>query len=211
MNITKPSYEILTDLKKTNFLENIEIAARACYKSEDKIKDGSAEQIVKMLVDKGHMAMIEHAPSISVKFTSNRGFTHEIVRMRLASFAQTSTRYVNYSREKFGSSISVCMPDYIERQSEEVKKIFIDTWGCCQDNYMKLTVDHKIPAQIARDLLPIGIEADIIVTCNLREWKHILELRTANVAHPIMHEIMRPLLNEFQENIPVIFDGVCYE
>lgn len=211
MKLNKPGYEILTDIKGIDFLKFIELAARVCYKSEDRIGEGTDIIITKMLLDNDHLAMIEHAPNIAVKFTANRGFTHEIVRMRLASFAQTSTRYVNYSKGKFGSEITICFPDYIENLPIEAKEIFINKWGGCQDGYMELVNVHKVAPQIARDILPIGIEADIIVTTNLREWLHIMKLRTDNTVHPIMHEVMRPLLREFQENIPVIFDGVYYE
>jgi len=211
MRIGKPSYEIMTDIENTDFLKFIEIAARSCYKSEDKIEEGSDIKMAKMLMRNNHTAMIEHAPNIAVKFTANRGFTHEIVRMRIASFAQTSTRYVNYNRDKFGNEIAVCLPDYIKNLPSEARNVFLDSWKYSQDSYMELVNDYNVAPQIARDVLPIGIEADIIVTTNLREWLHIMNLRTADVAHPIMHELMRPLLKEFQEHIPVIFDGVSYE
>ena len=117
MKTTKPGYEILTNIKGTDFLKQIEIAARTCYKSEGLICEGSDVTLTKKLLQRKHEAMIEHAPNISVKFTANRGFTHEIVRMRLASFGQESTRYVNYSKDKFGNEITVCVPDYILKQS----------------------------------------------------------------------------------------------
>jgi len=120
-----------------------------------------------------------------------------------------STRYVNYSKEKFGNEISVIIPDYIENLGQEAKDIFLSSWESSQNNYMKL-IGMGVKAQVARDVLPIGIKADIVVTTNIREWRHIMDLRTADVAHPIMHELMRPLLKEFQESIPLLFDDIEY-
>ena len=210
MKTVKPSYEILTDIKNTNFTKQIELASRTCYKSEGRIEEGSDIKLIKKILKRNHEAMIEHAPNISVKFTANRGFTHEIVRMRLASFGQESTRYVNYSKEKFGSEITVCVPDYIENLGTVVKQEFLDAWEHAQNVYMRQINVNKVPAQIARDVLPIGIKADIVVTSNIRHWRHMMKLRTEDVAHPIMHEVMRPLLKDFQDNIPLLFDDITY-
>ena len=213
MKTADPGYEILTDIKNTDFLSQIELAARTCYKSEDYIKLGSAEKMVKFIIDKGHEAMIEHAPNISVRFRANRGFTHEIVRMRLASFGQESTRWVNYAKEKFGSEITVCTPQYIKDLSPEVQAEFLRTWEITQNSYMALR-EKGVPAQIARDVLPIGIKADIVVTSNVRHWRHMLNLRAADAAgkaHPIMHELMRPLCKELQAYIPILFDDITWE
>lgn len=207
MKTIKPGYKILTDLKGTNFLSQIEIAARTCYKSEGLICEGSDTRLIKKLLHSQHEAMIEHAPNISVMFTANRGFTHEIVRMRLASFGQESTRYVNYSKEKFGNEITVCVPEYIKATGYEY--LFLESWIKAQDYYMRL-IEAGVKAQIARDVLPIGIKADIVVTSNVRHWRHMLKLRTEKVAHPIMHELMRPLLKEFQEAIPILFDDITF-
>jgi thymidylate synthase (FAD) len=210
MKLIEPGYEILTDIKSTNFTKQIEIAARTCYKSEGNIEEGSDIKLLKKLLKRNHEAMIEHAPNISVKFTANRGFTHEIVRMRLASFGQESTRYVNYSKDKHGAEINVCLPDYIKNLGKEAQAIFELSWIKSQNDYLNLVNNHKVPAQIARDVLPIGVKADIVVTSNVRHWRHMLKLRTEDVAHPIMHELMRPLLKEFQEAIPILFDDITY-
>ena len=207
MKKVKPSYEILTDLEGTEFLKQIEIAARVCYKSEGMICEGSDARLIAKLLERRHEAMIEHAPNISVMFTANRGFTHEIVRMRLASFGQESTRFVNYSKEKYGSEITVCIPAYIKESGFEY--IFLEAWQKAQECYMRL-IQAGVKAQIARDVLPIGVKADIVVTSNVRHWRHMLRLRTEKVAHPIMHEVMRPLLKDFQEAIPVLFDDIKY-
>lgn len=209
MKTVNPSYEIITPLDRDLFNSTIENAARICYKSEDKISQGSAQKLIMTLIRNGHEAMLEHAPNIAVKFRANRGFTHEIVRMRLASFAQESTRYVNYSKGQYGSEITICKPDYIKNLSPIQKNTFFTAWQAVENAYLQLIKDGVKP-QIARDILPIGVKADIVVTCNVRQWRHILRLRTEDVAHPIMHEIMRPLLAEFQRDLPELFTDIVY-
>jgi len=204
MKLVKPSYEILSSID--DFLKRIELVGRLCYKSEDKITDDSAEKFVSMLLKKGHGSVVEHAPNISVKFIANRGFTHEIVRHRLASHSQESTRYCNYGNDKFDNELTFCMPEYIE-QNAVMENHFKETSKLIEHSYLTL-INNDIPAQIARDILPIGIKAEIIVTANVREWRHILKLRTEKVAHPIMLELMRPLCKELQSRIPVLFDDV---
>ena len=129
--------------------------------------------------------MIEHGPNISVMLTANRGFTHEIVRMRLASFGQESTRYVNYSQDKYGNEITVCLPNYISMLDTASIDLFVRGWEIAQNYYMQL-IENGVKSQIARDILPIGIKADIVVTSNIRHWRNIFKLLTANNAHPIM-------------------------
>jgi len=202
MKFIKPSYEILTNINRDEFLKAIEKAARTCYKSEEKITNKSSSKFVKMLVERNHLAMIEHAPAISVKFIANRGFSHEIVRHRIASFAQESTRYCNYSLDKFKNSISFCMPKYLENSNMELE--YVAACGKAENEYFKLIKDGASP-QIARDVLPIGVKTEIIVTANLREWICIFELRTSPSAHPIMHELIAPLENELKSILPEIF------
>lgn len=213
MKTAQPRYEILTDIKNIDFLSHIELAARICYKSEGNIEPGSAERLIRNLLKRKHDAMLEHGPNISVKFTANRGFTHEIVRMRLASFAQESTRYVNYSQDKWQNEITVCLPDYIVALGEETVHMFMDSWRNSQDAYMAL-INKGVSPQIARDVLPIGIKADIVVTSNIRHWRHMMNLRAADAsgpAHPVMHEIMRPLCTEFKKYIPILFDDITWK
>jgi len=204
MKIVKPSYQILTELDGKSILQQIEVIARTCYKSEDKITETSGIALVKNLIKRGHEAMIEHGPLISIRFIANRGFTHEIVRMRLASFAQESTRYCNYSKGKFDGNVTFCMPEYII-DKDQFKK------HCekAETAYLNM-IEEGYPAQIARDILPIGVKAEIVVSTNIREWRHILKLRTDNASHPIMHELMRPLLKDLQNKVPILFDDITY-
>ena len=208
MIIQKPSYEILTDISPygTFELEQIERAARTCYKSEAFIADQaeSAKKLIKSLIEHGHESMLEHS-QLSVKFICDRGISHEIIRHRLASFAQESTRYCNYSKDKFGNQITVIAPP-IKEGTEAY-----NSWALlCQEaefTYFHL-LDQGVKPEIARDVLPTSLKTEIVVTANYREWRHILKLRTAPDAHPQIREIMVPLLEELKDTIPVIFDDI---
>lgn len=213
--VTTPRYVILHHPK--DVLMRIERAARTCYKSEDKITAGSAEKLVRNLLKRGHMAMIEFGGSASVRFISNRGFTHEMVRHRLCSFGQESTRYCNYSKGKFGSETTVCDPaevlamrvkgDDAIVQKARWKLWMLESWANAEEDYLKL-VNDGCPAEIAREVLPIGLKAEIVVEANVREWRHIFSQRAGHLAHPRMRELMVPLVHDFAERMPVIFDDL---
>jgi len=206
MKIVKPSYEIMYYNPDT--IKLLEKAGRTCYKSEDKITDESADKFIKMLIDRGHEAMIEHSV-ITVKFISNRGFTHELVRMRLASYAQESTRYCNYSKDKFGNEITVIEPYWFHDSSSESKGQWTAFIKFSEASYFKL-LENGIQAQGARGVLPIDIKTEIIITANIREWRHIFKLRCAKAAHPDMRRLMIPLLNNVSKMFPVLFDDVLF-
>lgn len=192
----------------------IERAARTCYKSEDKITNGSAEKLTRGLIERGHYAMIEFGGWIVVKFFSNRGFTHELVRHRLSSLAQESTRYCNYAKGKFGGAITCVDPSAMlemkvsdPEKRAEFKADMIESWYNSEASYLSL-VERGCPAEIAREVLPIGLKAEIVIGANVREWRLIMTQRTSGKAHPRMRELMRPLLAELRERIPVVFDDV---
>lgn len=205
MRIIKAGYEILSPINREEMLKSIEIAGRICYKSEDKITEDSASKFVKMLISRGHEAMIEHT-SLSVKFICDRGVSHEIVRHRIASYAQESTRYCNYSNDKFENKITVIEPCFFEKDSKQYITWF-QTCNEAEDFYFELLEEGATP-QEARSVLPNSLKTEIVVTMNLREWRHFFKLRTAKVAHPQMREVAIPLLNEFKEKLPEIFDDI---
>ena len=209
MKIIDPSYEILTPIDGDEILKLLEISGRTCYKSEDKIDKESSKKFVRMLIEKGHEAMIEHF-NITIKFIHNRGFTHELVRHRLCSFAQESTRYCNYSKDKFDNQITVIAP-YWMGLDWSGKGDAIDKWTDCilwaETTYNSLMALGLAP-QAARGILPNDLKTEIITTANLREWRHIFKLRTSFAAHPDMERIMTPLLREMQKKIPIIFDDI---
>ena len=211
MRIIEPSYEILTPINGDEVLKAIEKVARTCYKSEDKIGEGTAERMAAMLIKNKHEAMIEFF-DITVKFTHNRGFTHEMVRHRLCSFAQESSRYCNYSEDKFGNEITVIQPYWINRDIY-LQEDWEVTIGRVENDYFNILAYFKrnnLPGgpQAARGILPNDLKTEINVKANLREWRTIFKLRTAPSAHPDMRRVMIPLLEELRGKIPVIFDDI---
>lgn len=205
MKVISPSYEIVHISNGNTILKHIEEAGRTCYKSEDKITDSSAKEFVNRILKLGHLSVIEHE-SASVRFICDRGITHEIVRHRLASYSQESTRYANYSQNKFGHEITVIKPCFWAEGTPEYT-LWHSSMLQAEAVYLKLIQSGASP-QEARSVLPNSLKTEIVVTCNLREWRHIFSLRCAKAAHPQMREIMLPLLSDFHNSIPVIFDDL---
>ena len=221
MNVIKSSYEILTPINGITELQHIERIGRVCYKSEGLItEDGeSAKKFVSMLIKRGHEAMIEHS-SLSVKFTVDRGVSHELVRHRIASFAQESTRYVNYSLEKFGNEINVIdifdgikldRTMFNSLSKSEISDI-ISEWELAmkdaEKHYLKM-IELGATPQIARSVLPNSTKTEITLTANYREWRNFFKLRTdKNTVHPQMLEVTLPLLSELKEKLPIIFGDI---
>jgi len=185
-------------------LETIEMAGRTCYKSEDKIAPKSAEKFAKMILKNGHHSVLEHV-NASVKFTTNRGVTHELVRHRLCAFSQESTRYVRYDKMEFIKPVWwVAAADNIAAQFE-----WRMAMEAAERSYIKLLKHGWRPEQ-AREVLPNSLKTEIVMTANLREWRDVFRLRTSNAAHPQMRELMRSCLAGFQQAIPVLFDDVNF-
>lgn len=200
MKVISPYSEILTPIDRIKILSCIEKIGRVCYKSEDKITEDSASKFVKMLIQRGHEAMIEHF-SISVKFVCDRGVSHEIVRHRIASYAQESTRYCNYSNDKFGNEITVIEPFGLKPGQYYY---WLKSCEMAEDSYLKMLYYGTSP-EMARSVLPNSLKTEIVVTMNLREWRHFFKLRTALAAHPQMRELTIPLFEEFCKQLPEIF------
>lgn len=208
MKVINQSYEILTDLSDPiKILKDIERAGRTCYKSEDKITDDSCIKFCKMLIDRGHTAMLEHS-QLSVRFIVNRAIANELVRHRHTAFAQESTRYVNYSKDKFNNEIKVIQPDDIESNPDNYSAWY-NLCKSAEDVY-KFLVSNNIKPENARDVLPLCTATELVCTASIREWIAIFQLRTSTFAHPQMRSIMRSLLKELQEKIPVLFDNITY-
>lgn len=205
MRIIAPSTEILTPLDGNAILKHIELCGRVCYKSENRIREDTAENFVRGIIHRGHDAVLEHF-SFSVRFIVDRGVSHEIVRHRLASYCQESTRYCNYAGDNFGNEITVIKPCYLEEGT-----IVFEGWktACrrAQEAYLWLLASGQSP-QEARAVLPTSLKTEIIMTANLREWRHFFKLRTSPAAHPQMREVAIPLLREVQAKIPVVFEDI---
>jgi thymidylate synthase (FAD) len=205
MKVIDPYYEILNMPDPDYALKHIERAARTCYKSEDKISQGSAEKLLKSLNKTGHHSVFEHI-SVSVLIVCDRGITHEIVRHRLCSFSQESTRYANYSKEKFGNEITVIRPFFWDENG----KLYAEWYGsmiAAEKTYLRLLNSGAQP-QEARSVLPNSLKTEIIVTANLREWKHIFKLRCNKASHPQIRQIMLPLLNDFNNTFPIYYSDI---
>lgn len=205
MKIIEQSYRILW-----NPGDVIERAARTCYRSEDKItEDGSSDQKIKeMLITLGHTAMLEHS-ALSVEFTTDRAIANELERHRLCSFAQESTRYCNYSKDKFGNELAFVKPEWVS-DCMFGSNLWLSTCNMAE-RYYKALLTNGLKPEDARCVLPLCLATKLVMTTNYAEWRHILKLRTAKGAHPQMRALMIPLLEELRETIPVIFDDIKVE
>lgn len=243
MKLIKASYEIITTINGEEILKQIELAARTCYKSEDKIEYGSKEIVdyfaqgmdnpikhivptgkaksarilVSKLIRNNHEAMLEFGGNITVKFICDRGVSHELVRHRIASFAQESTRYCNYGKDEH---ISFIIPSWCETTIHEgiCNNSTNDIRLYCENTWLKSMLDSETryntlisngwSPQQARSVLPNSLKTEINISTNIREWRHIFKLRCSNAAHPDMRAIMRPLLDEFKSKVPILFDDI---
>lgn len=242
MKIIKPSARIVSSVDGDEILKRIEEYGRVCYKSEDRITEDSAKRFVENLIKRGHESVLEHV-SVTVKFVCDRGVSHEIVRHRLASYSQESTRFCNYSQDKFDGELTFILPPWIPESeaqlilsgelplckyqhaiapnSFELHDQLIDklptSYGwyvamlCTEAAYkLSIAVAGWTPEQ-ARAVLPNSLKTELIMTANLREWRHFFKLRASKAAHPQMRELTVPLLGEFKEKIPVVFDDIKVE
>ena len=205
MRVIKPSFEILDEIDGEKILQKLERIGRVCYKSEGNIKEGSARAFLSMILASGHESVIEHE-KVTVRFICDRGVTHELVRHRIASYSQESTRYCNYSKDKFGNEITVIKPVFWEEDSEEYR-LWFETMQRIEETYFRMLQMGAKPQEV-RSILTNSLKTEIVVTMNLREWRHFFRLRTSERAHPQMREIAGMVLKGLREKIPVIFDDI---
>lgn len=205
MKIIKPGIAFITPINGDVILKRLEECGRVCYKSEGKITEDSAPKFVAAIIKRGHEAVLEHC-SFTVKFICDRGVSHEIVRHRVASYCQESTRYCNYSKGDFGGEITVIEPCYLNKGT-----FAYGEWEkACQraeEAYFNL-LNWGLTPQEARAVLPNSLKTEVVMTANVREWRHFLKLRSSKAAHPQMREVATQLLKELQEKIPVLFDDI---
>lgn len=203
INAVDPSFTVMTDINRGRILKQLEQAIRVCYKSEDRISEDSHVKIVEKVIDSNHLSTIEHE-NITVRFVCNRGFTHELVRHRLASFSQESTRYCNYSKDKFGNSLTFIRPANFDIWTGLQQNLWLDAMKDAEASYLAM-IEAGAKAQDARGVLPIDIKTEIVMTTNLRHWREVLKQRTSPAAHPSMRQLMVPLHEEFMRILPEIF------
>ena len=215
MKIINAGYEIIRPhmdgtAARDAIYQLIEQAGRTCYKSEDNITPQSAAKFVQNIVKRGHEAMLEHA-SMTVKFIVDRGVSHELVRHRLASFAQESTRYCNYSGDKFGNELTFIKPFFFDEDTQEYQ-LWKNTCQAAEHAYMAMLLLNRTP-QEARSVLPNSLKTEVIMTANMREWRHFFKLRAAGTTgapHPQMAEVAVPLLKEIQNYMPELFGDIVW-
>lgn len=215
MIIKKPEIEILSETSYEELLKKVERAGRVCYKSEGNIKEGSAETFIRGILKRGHESVVEHG-SITVRIVCDRGVTHEIVRHRIASYSQESTRYCNYANEKFGSQITCIdlasgfqydLNDEKDRRKYEIWKKAMEE---AERYYFELLEAGARPEE-ARSILPNSLKTEIVVTMDIREWRHFIRLRGGHAAHPQIREITKMILEEFSRRYPVFFGDLKIE
>ena len=202
MKIIEPSVELINPVHYEVALNTIEIAGRTCYQSEDKITGDSAETFIRNIIKRGHESVLEHV-SVTARFICDRGVSHEIVRHRIGAYSQESTRYCNYSRGKFGREITIIEPHVFD-------SVTYTTWlDACEKSemaYFSLLEGGATP-QEARSVLPNSLKTTVIVTYDLREWRHFLRLRCAPEAHPQMRQVANMALKKLTAWGPVFFEG----
>ena len=202
MKVVPPSHILVNPPASAECLRLLEQAGRVCYKSEDHTKHDSAHVFLERLIKMGHLSVLEHI-SLTVRFICDRGVSHELVRHRLAAYSQESTRYANYSQEKFGGEITVIKPMFWQEDSPEYQA-WLQAMQETEKAYLSLLRLGASPQQ-ARSVLPNSLKTEVFMTANLREWRHIFSLRCAKTAHPQMQEIMLPCLADMHKLLPVIF------
>jgi thymidylate synthase (FAD) len=197
MNLIEQHFFVITEGYEY-FASDLERIARICYKSEHKITPISAEPFMRRIIRSGHEAMLEHA-NLSIQFITDRATANAIVRHRHCAFAQESTHYIDYQKRKD--------LDFVQQVDIEYQEEYEQDLNTLETLYFK----SKEKTKMRRTLFALGFKTEIVVTTNLREWRHILKLRTTNAAHPQMRDLMRSLLYWFKDHLPIFVEDIEYE
>ena len=205
MKIIEPSVELAQELDAAEIMRHIERAGRVCYKSESRISDTSAEKFIANIIKSGHESVIEHA-SVTFKIICDRGVSHEIVRHRVASYSQMSTRYCDYSGDKFGGELSFIKPCFWQ-EGDVNFELWRQAMAASENFYLEMRKNGARPEE-ARSVLPNSLATELFMTANLREWRHFLKLRTSPRAHPQMRQIALEIYRILNEKLPVIFSDI---
>lgn len=211
MKIIEPYAIFITPINEDSgvtVMKRIEEIGRVCYKSEGKITEDSYKKFIANLIKRGHESVLEHC-SVTFKFVCDRGVSHEIVRHRLASYSQESTRYCNYSGDQFDNEITVIKPVFFEMGSANYNAWY-DGCRSAEDAYFSLLNNGASP-QEARSVLPNSLKTEVVMTANIREWRHFFRLRCSRAAHPQMREVARMALHQFYTYMPELFEDVVKE
>lgn len=198
-------------IKKFNGLQimkNIEEACRTCYRSENLITEDSYKKLIKNCLERGHESILEHE-KITIRMICDIGVCKDLTRHRFGSFSIESTRYCNYSKDKYNNNIKFIQPVYYDNDLKK-SELWTDTMLNIEENYMKMAAIGATSDEL-RMLLPHSTAAEIVMTCNIREWRHILLLRCSKAAHPSIRQLLIPLLLEFKKEMPELFSDIEYD
>ena len=189
-------------------MKNIERACRTCYRSEGLITEDSYKKLLKNCINRGHESILEHE-KITIRMRCDIGVYKDLTRHRFGSFSIESTRYCNYGKDKFDRELKVIKPCNIDEDSN-LYAFWKNTIERIEMNYLHMTDNGATPDQM-RMILPHSTAAEVTMTANIREWRHILELRCSKTAHPAIRQLLIPLLLKFKEDMPELFDTIDYD
>lgn len=205
MKIIKPWIEI-ERIDGKNIMKNIEKACRTCYRSENLITEESYKNLIKNCLNRGHESILEHE-KITIRMCCDIGVYKDLTRHRFGSFSIESTRYCNYGKDKFDNEIKFIEPCNIDK-----KELFNEWYSACteiEQRYLKMAELGATPDQM-RMILPHSTAAEVVMTANIREWRHILSLRASKMTHPSVQQLMIPLLLCFKRCMPELFEDINY-
>lgn len=207
MLIVKPKIEV-EKFDGIQIMKNIERACRTCYRSEGNITEDSYKNLLRNCINRGHESVLEHE-KITVRMLCSINTYKDLTRHRAgASFSIESTRYCNYFKDKFDNNIKFIDPVYITDENNYA------CWRECMksiETFYMLVANNKGTPDQCRTMLPHSVAAEVTMTCNIREWKHVLDLRTKKTVHPEIRQLLIPLLLEFKRTMPEMFEGIEYD
>ena len=206
MKIVDPWIQV-EEYNPVKIMKNIERACRTCYRSENLINEDSYKKLLKNCINRGHESILEHE-KITIRMCCDIGVYKDLTRHRFGSFSIESTRYCNYGKDKFDNEIKFINPCNMDK-----KELFNEWYSSCieiEQRYMNMVKLGATPDQM-RMILPHSTAAEVTMTANIREWRHILDLRTKKMAHPAIRQLLIPLLLKFKEDMPELFNEIEYD
>ena len=206
MKIIKPKIYV-ENIDGIKVMKRIERACRTCYRSEGSIDDESYKRLIKNCINRGHESVLEHE-KVTIRMICDIGVYKDLTRHRFGSFSIESTRYCNYGKDKFENEIKFIEPVNIDKTSE-LYKDWYRTVDFIEQEYVRMSRMGATPDQM-RMILPHSTAAEVTMTANIREWRHILKLRASKMAHPAIQQLMIPLLLHFKTIMPELFIDIPY-
>ena len=207
MEIIEPKVEV-EDYDGIKIMKNIERACRTCYRSEGNITEESYKKLLSNCINRGHESVLEHE-KITIRMTCDIGVYKDLTRHRFRSFSIESTRYCNYGKDKFDNELKFIKPCNIDGSSELYSN-WIGAMDFIEKEYIAMSNNGATPDQL-RMILPHSTAAQVTMTANIREWKHILDLRTKSMTHSAIRQLLIPLLLKFKKDMPEIFNSIEYD